>query len=448
MTNWRLGIRAGSELYLLDVARWLRDKGHVPVAYAPTLGAVADELRAEGIAVVDNLRLLAEPPEVIHGQHHLSTMTAIATFPEVPVVALCHGWLPWEELPIPHPAIRRYVAVSRHTRERVVLESGIDPTLVRVLPNFVDVERFQPRASLPARPRRALIFSNYAVSGRGWVDAVAAACASLGLPLDVVGGGWGNSTDRPEQVLLEADLVFAKARAAMEAMATGAGVILCDEAGIGPFVTPANFDELRDGNFGMAVLRTPHDVGLVATAIERYDSEAATAVTERVRNELGRDAIVPRLLRFYEEAIEDAQRKPVDEQLAAEAMANYLYQLNRLDPVPKQEIARAEALARERLELDRARNREIAALRAELQPTMEVPQQIAALRAELETMREVPQQIAELGRERESLISTQREVAALRAELETMRMSTSWQVTAPLRRAGASARKVASRWRK
>ena len=50
---------------------------------------------------------------------------------------------------------------------------------------------------------------------------------------------------QPERVLGRYDIVFAKAKAAMEAMAVGAAVVLCDFGGVGPMVTWADFDRLR-----------------------------------------------------------------------------------------------------------------------------------------------------------------------------------------------------------
>jgi hypothetical protein len=83
-TNNTLAERAGSELYVRDVAIALARRGHQPVAYSTLLGAVAEDLRAATIPVIDNLAQLAAPPDVIHGQHHLDTMTAALRFPGVP----------------------------------------------------------------------------------------------------------------------------------------------------------------------------------------------------------------------------------------------------------------------------------------------------------------------------------------------------------------------------
>src|SRR4051812_40372726 len=118
LTNNTLNERAGSELYVRDVALCLLRRGHSPVAYSTQLGPVANELRAATVPVIDDLSLLAAPPDVIHGQHHVDAMTAMLRFPDVPAVYFCHGWLPWEEMAPLFPSVRRYVAVDDLCVER------------------------------------------------------------------------------------------------------------------------------------------------------------------------------------------------------------------------------------------------------------------------------------------------------------------------------------------
>ena len=220
-TNNSLGLRGGSESYLRDVALALLRRGHRPVAFSLVHGETAADLRRATIPVVDDLTRLGDVPDVIHGHHHFETLIAALAFPGVPVVNFCHGWIPWEEMPLHHPAVRRYVAVDEVCVDRLVREEGISPDLVELLLNFVDLDRFRPRPPLPARPARALVLSNYATSA-GYTRVIAAACHAAGVTLDVVGASNGNPTDCPAQLLAGYDLVFAKGRTALEALAAGA----------------------------------------------------------------------------------------------------------------------------------------------------------------------------------------------------------------------------------
>lgn len=319
-----LRVRAGSQLYTRDVAEELRRLGHSPVIYSPRLGEVADELRARGVAVIDRLDRLGEPPAVIHGQHHLEAMSALLRFPSVPALYVCHGWLPWEEAPPQFPSLLRYVAVDRLRRDRLVLEHGIPESRVAVLPNFVDLERFRPRPPLPPRPRRALLLSNQAAPGT-FLPAVERACAASGIALTVAGVAAGRPVRRPEELLPEFDLVFARGRSALEAMAVGAAVVLCDLEGCGPRVTAANFAALRELNFGVGTLRPPVEESRLREEIAGYDPEDVNRLRERVRQENGREVAVARLVELYRELLA-APRLAGEEHLRAgcTAAADYV----------------------------------------------------------------------------------------------------------------------------
>lgn len=327
LTNRSLDQRAGSELYLAELATRLLARGHSPVVFSPRLGQVAAALRKATIPVVDDLAAIGQPPDLIHGQHHLAAMMAMLHFPGVPALFVCHGWQPWEESPPRFPRIHRYVAVDFTTRERLVSESGIPPERVEVVLNFVDLDRFRPRPPLPERPRRALVLSNQA-SERTFLPAIREACERSGIAVDVAGVAAGNALERPEERLPDYDLVFAKGRAALEALAVGAAVVLCDEAGAGPLVTSAELDGLRRLNFGLRTLRDPVTPDVLAEQIRRYDPVDAAEVSRRLRATVGIEQAVDRMIEIYEDVLAEHRRQgnppAAEESRAAAAYLRWL----------------------------------------------------------------------------------------------------------------------------
>jgi hypothetical protein len=328
ITNNTLDTRAGTELYVRDVVTALLKRGHTPIAYSEVLGEVAREIRDATIPVVDNLDALAVPPDVIHGHHHLETMAALLRFPAVPAVYFCHGSIPWEEKPPRFPRILRYVAVDYACRDRLIMESGVPQDRVTMLPNFVDLERFKPRGPLPSRPKRGLVFSNHA-SERSSIPAVRQACAHHGIKLDVVGVNAGRACDRPEDILGRYDIVFAKGRAALEALAVGTAVVLCDKRGLGPLVTSTELDYLRSHNLGLRVMGDPVEVDALDQQIARYDHQDAAKVSRMIRASAGRDAVVDQIISIYEEVIAENHKivKPEGDYEARAATA-YLRSLS------------------------------------------------------------------------------------------------------------------------
>ena len=247
-THDRLTARSGADIVTRDLAVGMRARGHIVTLYVPVPGGVTEDIRAAGVPVVHALNLLTDAPDIVHGNHHVETMQALLRFPRVGALFVCHHRMAHMAAPPVVGRIRRYVAVDANCLERLTLDYRIPEARSRVIYNAVDTDRFRQRRPLPPAPRRAAVFSNYAVPGTH-LDAVVAACARLKLPLDVIGSGVGAQTKSPETVLGAYDLVFAKARCALEAMAVGAAVVLCDTYGLGPMVTSTAFQELRRWNF-------------------------------------------------------------------------------------------------------------------------------------------------------------------------------------------------------
>ncbi len=292
---------SGTVLYTRDLALELQRQGHTPVVFSSTAGAVAEELRGADIAVTNRLSRLRETPDIIHGHQHAPTLVALRRWPTVPAIHVCHDHTsPNDRTPI-HPHICRHFGVSRVCVGRLVGD-GVPQSRAGLLLNFVDTARFSPRTPLPKRPRRALVFSNYAHEG-SHLPVVIEACRLAGLELDVAGAGVGRIVTRPERLLGQYEIVFAKGKAAMEAMAVGAAVILCDFGGVGPMVTSTRFDELRPLNFGFEALREPLGPEPLLREIARYDPEDAARVRDLLRSRAGLVPSVESLVAIYHEAI-------------------------------------------------------------------------------------------------------------------------------------------------
>jgi hypothetical protein len=304
ISNYALGEHTGAELYTRDLARELQRLGHTPAVYAKVTGPLADELRRLDIPVATKLRHLDFQPDIVQGHERIATLECAHHFPGVPVVFVCHNHSHWSTAAPKHPGIQRYFGMSQLCVQRMIRE-GVPGVPVELLLNWVDMRRFLPRGELPPRPRRALVFSNYAAA-HAHLPAVVEACRRAGLTLDVVGRESGTAVSAPENCLGEYDIVFAKAKAALEAMATGCAVVLCDFGGVGPMVTFANFQRLQPMNFGFEALTQPLRAEDLCREIACYDAEEARKVRDLVRTTASMEDRVQEMLGHYRTVIERA----------------------------------------------------------------------------------------------------------------------------------------------
>jgi hypothetical protein len=333
LTALGLNRGTGAELYTRDLATALLRLGWRPVIYTLIAGRLAEELRERTIPVVGDLEMLPAPPDVIHGQHSLETLTALIRYPAVPAVVVVHGSRGWTDIPPVLDRVRAYVAVDENCRDRMVWEHGVPPARARVMGNAVDLARFEPRTPLPPKPARALVFSNAAREDT-FVRPIRQACSARGIDVDVAGAGDDAFSEAPERLLPKYDLVFAKARCALEALAVGNAVVLCDFGGLGPMVTAQAVEDLRRLNLGMRTLQRPVTEETVGREIDRYDAADAAEVSGVIRRTAGLDALALQFAALYD----DVLREPVAPSAAADAaaIARYLRVFsNRLYAVPE-----------------------------------------------------------------------------------------------------------------
>ena len=282
--------RSGAELFVHDVATVLHRRGHSVVVYAPIMGDMVDGLRQRCIACVVELNQVAEAPDLIIGNTRDDTVACLAHFLDVPAISICHDRTASHGQPPLFSRVRQHVAVDANCAERLSLESGIPAAGIAIVSNGVDLQRFRPRPALPGRPRRAAIFSNYATESPD-TRAIRSACESLGLTLEVIGQGVGRQATAPEDLLGAFDLVFAKARCAMEAMAVGCAVVLLNEGmGLAGLVTADKVQEWHRWNFGRRLMQAPIDSDAIRREVLRYDAADAALVSDYVRTHVSLEA--------------------------------------------------------------------------------------------------------------------------------------------------------------
>jgi hypothetical protein len=318
VTNIAFAFRSGTEIVVDQIARGLNSRGHRPIVFAPHVGgSLTAGLRRSGIAVVDRLSEVVGTPDIIHGQHNVTTVMALAAFPRTPALFYCHDFdSPKDRAPIV-PRIRRYLAVDDCCRERLERD-GVPHDRIDVVFNAVDLDQYRRRGPLPRRPERALVLTK----GTEHLAVVRSATAAAGLALDELGSGVGPVVDDLPRRLPDYDIVIATARMAKEAIAAGCAVVVCDHRGFAGLATSGTLGEWRRHNFGRRILAQPTTESRLADAFARYDAEDAARVTDVVRAEDDLESHLDRLEQIYQSILDDPGA--IDSARDLEALAPFL----------------------------------------------------------------------------------------------------------------------------
>ena len=322
INNGALMETGGTEIFTRDLALRLLARGHHPVVHCVRRGPVADAIERASVPVVDDLAAIGPSPDLIHGQSHAETAAALLRFPTVPALFVCHGWA---DVAPRSARILRTVAVDVTVRDSLLLRQGFGEVDVSVILNGVDLDRFLPRPPLPARPARAAVFSNYATHQT--VATIRETCVARGIAVDVLGRGAGAvDVPDPENRLRDYDVVFAKGRCALEALAVGCAVIACDYGRLGGLVTTGNWRGLRDWNFGLRALSRPLHSAALAAELDRYDPADAAAVAAALRPVADLDKSIDLYESLYAEmlAVPAPADDPIRDRAEAAAFVEWL----------------------------------------------------------------------------------------------------------------------------
>lgn len=242
IANHSLDHAGGIESYTTTVADHLQRLGHDVLIFSREDGFTGDVARALGLRVVTDPARLPVEIDVVFSQDGAAALEMLELRPAAPQIYVWHSDL--FDLHIPpqiEGAVARIVTLWGGARAKAEALAVGAPIVEMSHP--VDTDRFKPRTPL-RRPPRALALGNYLTGER--MRILQQACELAGIELVTRGLHTDRgATDRPEDEMNAVDIVFAKAKAAIEAMACGRAVFIFDAFGSDGWVTSDNFDELE-----------------------------------------------------------------------------------------------------------------------------------------------------------------------------------------------------------
>ena len=394
--NRLMGFAGGTETHLVTVGHELLRLGHEVVIYSPEhVGPFADHARRRGIEVLGELRELPGECDVVFAQDGLVVYDLAERYQQALMVfRVCGDVFDFQSPPATEGVVDLAVVLSDRYA-RLAQACAVKAPLLRLrVP--VDIDRLVPVGAIRARPRRAVILGNYPDR----VQIVREAWGRYGVEVSQVGGA--QQRYDIAAALESADIVVAKARAALDAMACGRAVYVYDTFGGDGWVTPEMYAEMEADTF--AGQATDRVVGVAELERDLADYHPGMGMANRdlvVQHHSARDHVIEFLAAVTALA---AQGRP---------------------PMPLRELARLTALqwSWERFA------REAQHAQALLHERLLVAEQAAA-----SAEREAAEHAANAERERAEVLVRAGEVADLQAELDAIRASHTWKLARPYRR--------------
>lgn len=313
LTNHHLLDLTGSEIYTFTLAEQLSKNGHSVTIYSKYVDKTKLLFDNIGLRIVENLDEIKNIRfDIAHVHHNINAMEVRNTFPNLPIVFLAHGVLPFlEQAPSVDLNISKFLAVSEEIKDNLTL-SGIPDRDISILGNMVDEIKFLSNKSINAVPQNALV-----ISGR--IDelkesVIRMACEALNIRVKFVGGRFGELKQKEiKELIEEADIVFSLGRGAIEAMFMGRIAIIFDYLGGDGIITEHNFHEIKKCNFSGRRYKHDFSVNDLISEIKKYDSSQSDKLRRLALDNFSATKLTNRLLTHYVDAL-NIKPEPLDQQ--------------------------------------------------------------------------------------------------------------------------------------
>lgn len=311
LTNHHLIDMTGSEVYSYTLAEQLAKKGNDVVVYSRYVDKTKILFDNIGIRVVENIdEIVNDKFDIAHVHHNINAMEVRNKFPELPIVFLSHGILPFlEQAPVIDPHISKYFAVSEEVKGNL-LSSGICENDISVIGNMIDEIKFLPKNCINENPRNALVISGRIDSEKE--NVIRNACSMLNINLRFIGGRFGEVSQPDIKTLIEeSDIVFSLGRGAIESMMMERAVIIYDYLGGDGMVTVNNFEEIKHNNFSGRRFKKNFTVNELIHEIKKYNKSTVINIRRLAIQNFSASTLTDLLLDHYEKAIA-TKKKPLN----------------------------------------------------------------------------------------------------------------------------------------
>jgi len=270
----------GTQTYAATVARELERLGHEVTLATEATGPYAEFIRDRGVNVVELDGDLPPECDAIVGHDLVMATTLAERYPDARLVFIAHSDGYDLQLPPLVPGVVDAVVACSERMASRVRATTLDVPIVR-LTEPINTEPYVDPAPLPERPRRAIILSNYlrGVRRNRLIDAWEAAgieVVQLGKP--------GTLVLDPMPEIEQADIVVAKARAALEGMVAGKAVYIYDQFGGDGWITPDTYAAMESDHFAGLSNPVPVTAERLVTDLEAYHPDMGVMNNELVRN--------------------------------------------------------------------------------------------------------------------------------------------------------------------
>lgn len=302
ITNYSLRDYKGSELFTYELVRELKCRSHEVFVFSLELGKVSEDIGKLGVQVSCNIEdFQKENFDIVHIQHNPTAKIIEKYFPSTPKIFMAHGFIPRFEQP-PNIAFCKYFAVSDIARDHLNKWHNIPKDRIVIIRNFIDIERFQNKKELNAKPKKLLVLSNHFTLKNQLI--VAKACKEVKIDFSHIGLP-NNSVQNVEDHINNYDIVITIGRGVLESLACERNVIVFDWSGGDGLITEENFYEIQRNNFSGKSFNIRFNGKSLANEIRKYDYRLGKKLRELVLKENSKEKIVDKILEEYEYCIKN-----------------------------------------------------------------------------------------------------------------------------------------------